>query len=189
MCTLAKKVTELGESAVLAAEGMSFGRIDVVILVALTLCAAIGFWSGFLWQVIRIASVIVAFWVAAHYHPVAAAWLGERLREPARNTVAYVAVFSAVLLLCYLASFFARAIIDKLKPGLADRVLGAVLGLVKGVLVCGILVLGVLAYGGEDGKLHSELDGSFVATATATCASTLWFMVPDHLKPEALRVR
>ena len=162
------------------AGGLSFTWADVVVVEVLLVCAVVGYWTGFIWQVIRIVSVVAAFWIAAHFHTAVAGWLGGWMNESTRMTISYVGVFLVALLATYVLMFFIRRPINALKPGKPDRALGAVLGTAKGLLLCGIIALGVLRFADEAGGPYRVVDGSTSARVLARCVGVLWIETDER---------
>ena len=161
---------------------------EVVIAGAVVLAAALGFMSGFAWQLVRLASVVFAVWFSSRYHGVVAGWLGEGLSEPARYIASYVALFVAALVVCHVASLALKPLISKVKPRALDRAFGAVLGAAKAALICGALVLAVLRYAPERDPMRKQIENSPAAAAAAFCAQALWVVLPQDFR-EDLRDR
>jgi membrane protein required for colicin V production len=121
--------------------------LDILILVVLGVGAAMGFWSGLLWQVARVVSLAVSLYVAILSNSGAASWLGEQWKDlnPAVNRViAFIAIFLAVYLALYFLTRVLHGIIKATKLETLDRVLGALLGIIKmGAIVacvCAVMV-------------------------------------------------
>lgn len=162
------------------AKWLSFVWVDAVVVIAVGASAVLGFRSGFIWQAVRIVSVVAAYWVAARFHPELAARLGGDMSESARMGISYVGLFVGSLLVTYLVMFLARAPINAFRPEKVDRVLGALFGAVKGVLLCGIIALGVLQYADEQGGLHHSVTWSPSAQIGVQCVRALWFGMPEE---------
>ena len=110
-----------------------FGAADVIILGIVLASAAIGFWSGFIWMLVLVVGMVACIWVTLVYHPVVARAFGSHFTQPMRLMGSAAAVFIGAILVCYLVAFLFRDIINALKPQLADRILGAVFGVILGV--------------------------------------------------------
>ncbi len=156
--------------------------VDVVVLVALLLGAVLGFWTGFVWQIIRLASVVVSLWITWIYHPMVADAMGSGLSEPTRQFASAIAVFAGMLLLCYLVTYLFRDLVNALKPQLPDRVLGGVFGLCKTALLVGVIAFLVLRYAGEDNEVRRHVEASPAADAAAFCARTFLYLLPDSVQ-------
>lgn len=121
--------------------------LDIIILVFLGAGAAMGFYSGLLWQVARIVSLALSIYLAILANAGFADWLGEQWQDV--NPVALrVIAFIAVFLLVYLVLFWITRLLHKAikatKLETVDRLLGALLGAAKMAAlvacICGVLV-------------------------------------------------
>ena len=121
--------------------------LDIIILVVLGLGAAMGFYSGLLWQVARVVSLGLSLYVAIVINTAAADWLGRQWKDvnPAVNhVVAFLGVFLAIYLTLYLITRALHKVIRETKLETLDRVLGGLLGTAKMAAVVGC-VCGVMA--------------------------------------------
>lgn len=121
---------------------MSMTWLDIAIVAIIALSALYGVVRGFIREVLSLVVWAAAFWLAFRYTPAAAVYLESYVQQDnVRLVVAFVALFFAVLVLGMLIS----AIIVRLARiggiGGPDRVLGAVFGVVRGVLVVTALVM------------------------------------------------
>jgi membrane protein required for colicin V production len=124
--------------------------LDILILVVLGIGAAMGFASGLLWQVARLASLGLSLYVAIVANAEATDWLGLRWKDTSlafNHIVAFVGVFLLVYLILYLITRLIHKAIKATKLEMMDRVLGALLGTVKmaAVVSCLCAVLTALA--------------------------------------------
>ncbi len=115
---------------------------DYSLLVLLIGSMLISLTRGFVKEVISLVSWIVAFYVAINYGKVLEPWLPQAISgDVLRIIVAFVVLFIGtrivMMFLARLAGFVIRA------SGLSfmDRFLGALFGLLKGVLIALVLVL------------------------------------------------
>lgn len=143
--------------------------LDLVVLGLVLLAAAAGAVSGGLRQVLKLAA-LVAGWAAAR-------WLAPRLvRElDPRSSATWALIVAGTFVAGWLvASLLAVAIRRAVQgeeeaPGRLDRLLGAVLGAAKGVLVAWVLLSLLTLLGGRLvlGPLRVESRGSRVAALVA----------------------
>ncbi|MFO8007585.1 MAG: CvpA family protein [Candidatus Brocadiia bacterium] len=155
-----------------------FTVLDLVVLALVLISLAFGYWTGFVWQIIRLSGSLVALWLAWYYHPVVARQLAGVLSSSVRHIGSAAVVFVGTLLLFYLLFYLVRKPINAMKPERPDRVLGAVLGLVKGALIVGLAALVVLRYAEQESRLRECVESSRVASALSTCAEGLVSLVP-----------
>ena len=152
---------------------------DAVMIVVVLLGAVVGFWSGFVWQVIRLASVGVCIWVTCLYYPIVASVVGREFSEPVRMVGSATAVFAATLLVCYLLAYLFREVINALRPKLADRLLGAAFGAFKGLVIVALFGFLVLEHAGQDSAVRARVQESKAVVAVGTC---LGYTLPDGIR-------
>lgn len=115
---------------------MHIAVLDWIFLAILLLSMLIGAWRGLVYEVLSLANWALAFSLARHFSTVFAAWLPmTNASEAIRYGVAFVllfvvSVFAGSLLIWLVSQLFKAA---GLRP--ADRALGAVFGLIRGVVV------------------------------------------------------
>jgi uncharacterized membrane protein required for colicin V production len=130
--------------------------LDTIILVLLTLGAALGFWSGFLWQIARVLSLVIALLATILVHEPATHYFEEHILRGADRRVveiaAYIALFLAVYLLLFIATRLAYAGIRATDLQIVDRLMGCVLGVSKMALIIGGICLGAANYPHESTK-------------------------------------
>jgi membrane protein required for colicin V production len=124
--------------------------LDILILVVLGIGAAMGFYSGLLWQVARVVSLGVSLYAAVIVNTEATAWLAEQWKDTNlafNHIVAFVGVFILVYLILYLITRLLHKAIKATKLETMDRLLGALLGVAKmaAVVSCVCAVLTALA--------------------------------------------
>ena len=110
--------------------------LDWIFLVMLLLSLAIGAWRGLVYEVLSLASWVAAFLLAQWFAPAAANYLpmagsSETIRYAAGFVVVFIAAIFAGSILTWLISRLFQ--VAGLRP--ADRVLGAVFGAMRAVVV------------------------------------------------------
>ena len=118
--------------------------IFVAIVVASVVAAIM---KGFIRELISLASLVIGLVVAAVAYPRAALWFEDltKSHEIALG-LGFLVLFLGTLLLGSLLSLLARKLIKSAGIQWFDRFLGAVFGLLRGVLVNCILLLVLLAF-------------------------------------------
>ncbi|HLQ84887.1 MAG TPA: CvpA family protein [Salinisphaeraceae bacterium] len=115
---------------------------DFAILAIVALSALIGFFRGFLREVIGLASWILAFYVAIIGYETAASWLQPWIDSDLIRMIAGFAVlFIAVLLLGAIVNYILGRLASKTGFAGTDRVLGGAFGILRGVAILVLLVL------------------------------------------------
>ena len=118
---------------------------DYAVLAVLSVSVLLGLWRGVVSEILALAAWVVAFFVARAEASEVAAWLTGQITEPGmRLAAAYVLVFVGVLLVFAIARMLISRMLKAVGLGLLDRLLGAVFGVLRGILV---VVLAVLVAG------------------------------------------
>lgn len=115
---------------------------DYVVLGAVVLSLLIGVWRGVVSEILALLAWVVAFVAARTWATPAGAIVAGGLAEPMWRSVAgFLAVFVAVLVLFALGRWIASLLLKAVGLAPLDRVLGAVFGVARGVLVVWVAVL------------------------------------------------
>ncbi len=163
------------------------GPVDLVVIAALLLGAGLGFWSGLVWQLLRILSVLLSLWAAWLLHPVVGGFVPATVDEGTGRLVSAAVIFAVALAACYAASFLLRGVVNALKPQLPDRVAGAVFGLIKAGLLVGVLAFLILRYADDESGIHRHVAASRGAQASAACVRTLLQVLPEQVRASLAR--
>jgi membrane protein required for colicin V production len=137
--------------------------------------------EGFFHEAFKLAGLVVGYLLAAWQYHRLAEWFAPHLKSQWVGEMAgFLIIFFAVLMIAGFAGRIARWAMKKAGLSTIDRLLGAVLGLLRGVLVVAIVLTAVAA---------------FASTATWLAGSTLapYFLVGGRaavwLAPSDLRHR
>lgn len=123
---------------------MNLLDLALVAIVALSVVTAAS--RGFVYEVWMMAATVVAIGVAAWQYPAVVPWLGWIGGEEARHFAAFVVVLGAVLLAAMALGRVLRRLLHAVGLGGVDRLLGAGLGLVRGVVLGAVVVFMLVAY-------------------------------------------
>ncbi len=117
---------------------------DYSVMAVVLLSALLGWWRGLVYEILSllgwIAAVVVSRLFASSLAPYMPAALGE---ESARIAAAFVALFVATLIVGGIVAWLLSKLVKWVGFGWLDGLLGALFGMLRGVLV--VLVLVVLA--------------------------------------------
>jgi membrane protein required for colicin V production len=123
--------------------------LDITLLVILALGALLGARSGLLWQVARIVTFGVAFYVCIFYHEPVAGVLTPYLTGASPvviSVLSYVGTFCAVYLVLFGFTLLLQRALKAARLKTLDRVLGAGFGLLKATLLAGAVLMAVALY-------------------------------------------
>jgi len=103
--------------------------------------------EGFFHEAFGLAGLVVGYLLAAWQYRRLADWFAPHLKSPWVGEIAgFLIIFFAVLIAAGLAGRIARWAMKKAGLSTIDRLLGALLGLVRGVLVVAIVLTAVAAF-------------------------------------------
>jgi len=121
--------------------------LDWVLAFIVLVSVVTALWKGFVAELVSLASAITALIVAAfNYERVAPLLKGLTRTRSVALGVSFILLFAGVLLLGALVSILARRLIKKVELQWFDRFLGALFGLVRGLLVDCVLLLVMMAF-------------------------------------------
>src|SRR3981081_3874779 len=103
--------------------------------------------EGVFHDAFKLAGLVVGYLLAAWQYQRLAEWFAPHLKSAWLAEIAgFLIIFFAVLIIAGLAGRVARSVMKKAGLSAIDRFLGAVLGLLKGVLVVAIVLTAVAAF-------------------------------------------
>jgi membrane protein required for colicin V production len=125
--------------------------LDILLAIILLACMVRGMRIGLSRQIIGIASGVLALLLGIWFYGIPAAWVAPYLSSP---MLAAAAGFAAVFLTVMLVGGFVSAVVARFLKftglSLFDHVLGAGLGLVRGLLISIAIVMGAMAFSRAD---------------------------------------
>ena len=142
--------------------GLDWGIVAILVLSVLLAAA-----QGFLHEVISLAGVVVGYLLAAWEYWRVAARLEPYVKSSAvAEIVAFLAIFFTVVIAAGIIGRIARWLAKEAGLGWADRLLGAVFGVVRGGAIVAVLVLALAAFAPGSQLLgRSSLGGYFLVAA------------------------
>lgn len=158
--------------------------LDTLLLALLVLGAALGCYSGFLWQIARILTFGLALTATVTCNDVAASFCRDHALRDAdpriAQVVAYVGVFLGVYLVLYLVTRLLYQLIRATDLVLHDRLLGALFGATKMALVLGICCLAAHSY--PHPTTRTWMAKSVLAPVFADGMEHALVIIPDEYK-------
>jgi membrane protein required for colicin V production len=154
---------------------------DWSILAVIVISVAGAAAEGFFHQAFGIAGLIVGYLLAAWQYHRLADWFGPNLKSPWLGEIAaFVIIFLAVVIVAGIAGRIVRWAMKEAGLSLFDRILGGLLGLLKGGLFVAVILMGMTAFTPTSKWLEgSELAPYFLVVGRAA----IW------LGPSQLRAR
>lgn len=157
---------------------MNFNWLDLILLVILGLSVLFGVLKGFIRQIIGILAVVVGLILAVNFYPVVSDFFSQWISNRTLSYfIAFIVIFISVLCLGGILSFlFSKVIKGPLK--FVNNALGGGLGLLKGLLICGVIVFALLVF-----PFNKEaLKQSFLAPYCLQVTKAVIYLIPDDLK-------
>jgi len=123
---------------------MDFAVVDIVLVSVLLISIVIGAWRGLLYEVLSVFGWVAAFFLAQWFAVDVASWLplGTDTPEPLRYAAGFALVFVAVAFAAGLLAWLVKQLVESVGLRPVDRTLGAVFGLLRGLII--LLALGLV---------------------------------------------
>jgi membrane protein required for colicin V production len=150
---------------------------DWIIIAFLVFSVAAAAIEGFFHEAFKLAGLAVGYLLAAWQYHRLAEWFAPHLKSPWLSEIAgFLIIFFAVLMVAGIAGRVARSVMKEVGLSGIDRFLGAVLGLMKSVLVVAIVLTAVAAFAPAARWLDgSELAPYFLVGGRAA----IWLAPPE----------
>lgn len=124
----------------------AYNAIDLFIMGTLLVTLILGIWKGFVRSLTALASLVVGVALAIKYYPAAQIYLNKisSLDPQISMVLAMVIIFIAVQIVFVVIRRILEAIIDVTRLTWLDRVFGAAMGVIAGLLVVAAAVQAML---------------------------------------------
>ena len=115
---------------------------DFIAIVVIAISVGFGFWRGLVREVLSLLSWIAAFWLARLFAGVVAGWMPSSwTHQGLRYAIGFIAVMLVSVLVLSLMSALVARLVKVAGLTASDRMLGAVFGVLRGLLFVVVLVL------------------------------------------------
>ena len=159
---------------------LHFNWLDVLLGGMLVIFVCRSLWTGFSRSLASLLGVILGFWVAIHRFPSISFRLSPWIQDEMwRSLVSFLLIFLLVYLVFLIAGIMVQKMFKALRLGWIDRLLGAVVGLAKGLVLAGIIIFMLTIFLPSNSPLLRE---SCLYPALSQVAQAMGSMVPGHLK-------
>jgi membrane protein required for colicin V production len=138
---------------------------DLVMIVVLAGAVLFGAWKGLAWQVASLAAVFASYVVAMNFYQPVAQMINTD--EPWNKFLAMLILYIGSSLAIWVTFGFVRSFIEKMALKDFDRHVGALLGAVKGALLCILItIFGVTLLGETQTRtICNSRSGGYIAKA------------------------
>lgn len=153
--------------------------IDAAIVIVLLFFIVTAFQNGFVRETIAMASAIVGVVLAGlFYEDVADTLLGSIDNETSKSVIAFLIIFVGCSLVGQLLAIIIHPAIAIMQLGIADQLLGAAFGAVKGVVIIEALLILMVTYPRYD--LDETIDESQFGSAMLEMADPILKLLPGE---------
>lgn len=132
------------------------GIYDIAMLVIFLGAIVFGYWKGLAWQIASLAALVVSYIVAVNFRDQMATLL--KVDEPWNKIGAMLILFLGTSLLIWAIYSSVSKSLKKNELKGFDRQAGAILGALKGGLLCMVVTMFAVSFLGED--VHEKIDHS-----------------------------
>jgi len=153
--------------------------IDAAIVIILLFFIVTAFQNGFIRETISMAAAIGGVVLAGFfYDDVADALLGSIDNETTKSVVAFLVIFAGITIIGQLVAILVHPAVVIMQLGIADQLLGAVFGIVKGFVIIEALLILMVTYPRYD--LDKRIDDSDFATRMLDIAEPVLKVLPEE---------
>ena len=155
--------------------------LDGIFVIIIFLALLRGLVRGLVKELVFIVALVLAFLVAWSGSAPLRLWMNQIIPDNPQlaATISYVIVFIAVFLLVLFLGIAVRHMLHTLWLGWFDRLGGALLGMLKGSLLCGVITLLFMTGFSQDAEI---LRKSRMAPYMVRISEEMSSYIPDHLK-------
>jgi membrane protein required for colicin V production len=149
--------------------------ILIIILVSVAVAAS----EGFFHQAFGLAGLVVGYLLAAWQYHRLADWFSPNLKSPWLGEIAaFVLIFVGVVIVAGIAGRIVRWAMKEAGLSIFDRILGGLLGLVKGSLFIAVILMGMTAFT----PTSKWLEGSEFAPYFLVVGRAAIWLAPSQLR-------
>ncbi|OHB46506.1 MAG: hypothetical protein A2099_03045 [Planctomycetes bacterium GWF2_39_10] len=153
--------------------------IDYIIFVTLFFAALFGLASGPALQFLRIVCLFISFFAAIFLYSILSNILKGIFTVSTANLLGYFVIFGIAFIGMFIITDIIKRIMGKWNTGIGLRLFGGLLGIIKGLVFCGIIIFGVLLFCSK--PTCDRIDNSKVATQIAKGMQTVVSIIPKNV--------
>jgi len=136
--------------------------VDIVIIIYLAISIISGFMQGLIRTVLSIAGLIVGILLASHFYKQFGDILTFISNRNAANIVAFIIILLVVMGIAALIAMVLKTIIKAIMLGWLDKIGGAALGLILGVISVSVFLAVIIKYTNSSAIADSKFAGFFL---------------------------
>lgn len=150
---------------------------DIAMLIIFGGAICFGYWKGLAWQVASVAAIIVSYIVAVNFRDQVAGFL--QVDEPWNRIGAMLILFVGTSMIIWMIYSRVSKSLKKMELKGFDRQAGALLGAVKGALLCMVVTMFAVSLLGE--SAHDAIHNSKVGPYVVTGITKVSAIVPEEI--------
>lgn len=152
---------------------------DLVMLVIFAGAILFGAWKGLAWQVASVAAIFVSYLVALQFRGPVANLI--KVQPPLNSFIAMFAIYALVSLAIWIGFGYVRSFIERFYLKSFDRQAGALLGALKGAILCIVITMFAVTLLGESRR--REICQSKSGLLIARSINQLKGIMPKEIHP------
>ncbi|PIE22491.1 MAG: hypothetical protein CSA62_12215 [Planctomycetota bacterium] len=159
--------------------------IDYTAIAIILVFVVLGFFRGLLWQVSRLASLLVSFWLSGMYAGELAVFVEDKLQWFEGDIAlyaSYFAIFIGCLILLSLVTILLDKLLRRLDLKYYDYLGGGVLGMVTGTALVIVALGAALAFSPRNGNFFRTVNASETARWSRVLVERLDPWLPERLR-------
>lgn len=160
------------------------GIFDLISLGFLIFFFILGIFKGFVWQVVRIITIIAGLALAKSLSPSFSSFLKDTISGLKDYDytiyIAYFVIFVGVFILGTLIAFMLKKVLKALRLQAYDKILGGLMGIVTGAAIIVVVVMAICFL--PDNDLRRNIENSYAAQYSAWAISKADFLVIDEMQ-------
>lgn len=163
----------------------SLSWIDITSMVLIAVFGVMGLVRGLVWQISRLASLVIGYIAAVRYAEDVAAWLINwfKIEDHALAVyIAYAVIFVAVLVLLSVITGLLRKLLHKSGLTFVDRMGGWLFGLVTGAAVIIVALTLIFAFAPKGSEIVHEVQASHSAKYAGRIVNKFDQYLPEDIR-------
>ena len=153
--------------------------IDYSIFTVLFFAIVFGVAGGPFLQFLRIGHLLISFFTALLFHNILSNFLKGIFTPSTAGLLGYFIIFGVAFMITYILTDLIKKIIGKWEIGIGLRLLGGMLGILKGLIFSGVIIHGALLFCSE--QTCDMVRASKVATQIEKGMQSVVCVIPENI--------
>ncbi|MEP9412254.1 MAG: CvpA family protein [Candidatus Brocadia sp.] len=153
--------------------------IDYSIFAILFFATVFGLASGPVLQFLRIGCLLASFFTALFFYGILSNLLKGIFTLQTASVLSYFVIFGVAFMVTYILTDLVKRILGKWEVGIGLRLFGGLLGILKGLIFCGVIIFGVLLFCSK--PICDKVHASKIATQIGKGMQTIVSVIPENI--------